>query len=506
MASAFPRRIHAATALVAGLTTLHRRLSRDFLVYGFGEVAVKLFSLVTLPIYTRIFEPAEYGALSIILTLAGFLMAIVILGGDSAYARFFFAARTFEERQLITSTWIGFLAMWSVAVVLVLLPFSPQIADWALSGDVRAALIAVPLLSVPIVLVNRMCAQVLRNEFRATALTGLNFASIGLTVGIGLFVAVVLKMGVLGILIGSLCGEALMLPVRIWFARGMLRASFSRRVLGPLLAFGIPLVPISLAYWVFQVSDRIFLAQLSTLQQVGLYSVAASLVGLTSIAISALGQAWSPHAVRVYEEEPDYAPKLFGRMMTYVLAGFGFLCVGITVFAPELLAVLTGAAFSGAAVAVGPLAIGMVAYASTQITAGGISLRMRTKYLAIHSWLAALLNVGLNLVLIPRFGMLGAAWASMIAYTFLTLAYLVTSQRLWAVTYETRRSLIIVAVTIALTVAGGLLPSLPLAQAIAVKGAYCLLFPAALFGLRAFDQRERRAFAVVVGAARRHIP
>jgi O-antigen/teichoic acid export membrane protein len=485
------------------LTTLHRRLSRDFLVYGLGEVAVKLFSLITLPVYTRIFAPAEYGALSIILTLTGLLMAVVILGGDSAYARFYFAARTFEERQQLTSSWIGFLGVWSVAVALVLLPFSPQIADWALTGDVRTALIAVPLVSVPIVLVNRMCAQVLRNEFRAVAFSVLNFVSIGLTVAIGLFVAVVLGMGVLGILIGSLFGEALMLPVRIWVARRMLRATFSLRVVRPLLAFGVPLVPISLAYWVFLVSDRILLAQLSTLEQVGLYSVAASLVGLTSIAVSALGQAWTPHATRAYEEEPDYAPRLFGRMMTYVLAGFGFLCVAITVFAPELLAVLTGPGFSGAAMAVGPLAIGMVAYASTQITAGGISLRMQTKYLALHAWLAALLNLGLNLVLIPRFGMLGAAWATMVAYTFLTLAYLVTSQRLWPVTYETRRSLTIVAVTIALTVGGALMPSLPLAQAVLVKGAYCLIFPVALFALRAFDQRERRALEVVLGVARR---
>jgi O-antigen/teichoic acid export membrane protein len=482
------------------LTTLHRRLSSDFLVYGLGEVAVKLFSLITLPIYTRIFVPAEYGALSIVLTLTGLLMAVVILGGDSAYARFYFAARTFEERQVVTSSWIGFLGLWSVVVVLLLLPFSPQIADWALTGDVRTALIAVPLISVPVVLVNRMCAQVLRNEFRAGAFTTLNIASIALTVGIGLFAAVVLELGILGILVGSLCGEALMLPVRVWVARPMFRASFSRQVIGKLLAFGVPLVPISLAYWVFLVSDRILLAQLSTLQQVGLYSVAASLVGLTSIAVSALGQAWTPHAVRVYEEEPEYAPKLFGRMMTYVLAGFGLLCVGITTFTPELLAMLTGSAFSGAGAAVGPLAIGMVAFASTQITAGGITLRMRTKYLALHSWLAAMLNVGLNLVLIPRFGMVGAAWATMVAYVFLTLAYLVTSQHLWEIKYETRRSLTIVAVTVAFTVGGALIPGLPLAQALLVKGAYCLLFLAALFGLRALDERERRAFGVAVGA------
>ncbi len=499
-----PRRTHGAPGFAA-LTALHRRLSRDFVVYGFGEVAVKLFSLVTLPIYTRIFDPAEYGALSIVLTLNGLLMAVVILGGDSAYARFYFRATSLDQKRRITSAWIGFLATWSIVVVILLLPFAPVIADWALGGDVRAALIVVPLLTVPIVIVNRLSAQVLRNEFRATSFTALNITSVALSVTFSLVAAVGMGLGILGILVGSLCTEAIMLPIRLWSARGMLMPYFSFDVIRPLLAFGIPLVPISLAYWVFLVSDRILLAQLTTLEQVGLYSVAASLVGLTSIVVSALGQAWSPHATRVFEEEPEYAPRLFGRMLTYVLAGFGFLCVAITAFAPELLRLLTAPSFSGAVVAVAPLALGMVAYASTQVTAGGITLKLRTRYMAIHAILAAAINVGLNLILIPQFAALGAAWATMIAYTYLTLAYLVTSQRLWAVAYETRRSITVLVLLAAFTAGAVLLPILPLVAAIVVKGAYCVGFLAALFILRAFDRREVQAFAVLAGAVRRRV-
>ena len=502
MANRAHQRTHAGVPPLDHLT-LRRRLSRDFMVYGLGEVAVKLFSLITVPVYTRLFDPAEYGTLSIVLTLNGLFMAFVILGGDSAYARFFFAARTEDERQRITSTWIGFLAAWSLFMVLVVLPFAPQIATWALDGNADALLVVVPLLSVPIVIVNRMCAQVLRNEFRPAAYTALNTVSVALTIAIGLIAAVGLGLGVLGILVGALGAEALMLPARLWVARGMFRATFSPQLLRRLLAFGVPLVPISLAYWVFLVSDRLLLGRLSSLEQVGLYSVAASLVGVTSVAVAAFGQAWTPHAVRLFEDEPHRAPALFGRVLTYVLAGFGFLCVGISTLAPELIDILTGAGFEPAAAAVPPLALAMVAYASTHVTAAGITLRLRTQYLAGHAWLAAIVNVGLNLVLIPTFGMLGAAWATTVAYSVLTAAYLVTSQRLWPVRYEVGRSLTIVTVILAMTVGGVLIPELPVLTSILVKGAYCALFPIALFALRAFDQRERHALAAVGRVIRR---
>ena len=64
----------------------------------------------------------------------------------------------------------------------------------------------------------------------------------------------------------------------------------------------------------------------------------------------------------------------------------------------------------------------------------------RTQYIALHAWVAAVLNVALNLLLIPTFGMVGSAWAMAFAYLYLTIAYLVTSQRMWRVEYEVRRA------------------------------------------------------------------
>lgn len=479
-----------------GVRSVRPRLSRDILVYGIGEVVVKAFGLITLPIYTRIFSAAEFGTLSVVLTVAGFILAVVALGGDSAFIRYFLATRDIRERRVITSTWIGFLAAWSMGAILLMLPFAGEIARLATGTGSAGVLILLALLLTPVRLINLMCAQVLRNEFRAGAYTSLNIAALGLMVAASLFGAIVLDLGIVGVLLGTLVAELGMLPVRLLTARHMLGWQFSGPMLRRLLAYGVPLVPTSLAYWVFTTSDRVMLSNLSTLEEVGLYSVAASLISLATIAVTGLGQAWNPHAIYAYEDDPDAAGRLFARMFTYILAAFGLLAVGMTAFAPELIGIVAGSRFSGAAAAVAPLAVGMIAYATTQVTAGGISLMTRTGYLAVYSWMAAGINLALNLILIPPFGMVGAAWATAIAYLALTVAYLLTSLRLWPFSYEWRRALVLVVLTGAALLVSELFlrpasaAGVPWAVLIGLKALLCVALLFTMFRFGGLDRRD----------------
>jgi O-antigen/teichoic acid export membrane protein len=479
------------------------RLTQDFAVYGLGVIVVKAFSIITIPIYTRVFTPEQFGILSYVMTLGGLLGSVLVLGGDTAYARFFFEVKTLDQRRVITSTWIGFLAAWSAVACLLLIPFADLISRASFGNSQAAPLLVAMLLLSPVSLVNRMCAQVLRNEFRPAAYSVLNAVSTLLLVGFAVIAVVVLQLGLLGVLLGTLAAELAMLPVRLWTARSMFGLRFSMPVLRELLGYGIPIVPTSLAYWVFLTSDRLILGNLSSLEQLGLYSVANSLVGLATIIITAFGQAWFPHSIRLYEEDRESAAMVFGRVMTYLLGGFGLLAVGITTFAPELLHLLTSPRYFAASAAIAPLAIGLVAMASTQITTGGISLVKRTKYLAVYAWVAAVANVGLNLVLDRPYGMMGAAWATAVAYAGLTLLYLVTSQRLWPVRYEIRRSGTLVVLILAFTFGAGFLPSGFHLAALSIKVAYCLAFVGAAFALRAVDGREIAVMRILLARIRR---
>jgi O-antigen/teichoic acid export membrane protein len=467
-----------------------RDLFIDIAIYGTGNILVKATAFITMPIYTRIFTPEDYGIWNFTLTAVGLLSTVLALGGDSVYLRYFFEAKTMKDHQIITSTWFGFLMAWSSGVVLVCLPFSRVFSQWSFNTDRYGILFVLSLLTAPLVLLNTMCGQALRNQFRAQLFTVLNIISVLLSIGFGVIGAVVLKLGVVGVLGGALLGAGVILPVRLWAIRELLRPVFSFKILQDLLAFGVPLVPTSLAYWVFGVSDRLLLGKLSTLDQVGLYSVANSLTSLLAFVNSAVGQAWSPHAVRVYEEEQASAPALFGRVMTYLLIGFGLLSVGFTAFAREALVIFSTPPFYPAASVIGPLAMGFVAYASIQITSSGISLTKKTHYFAIYAWPSAITNFVLNILLIPRWGMLATSWTTFISYLVLTLGYLVTSQRLLPVAYEKRKALSTIALTVGFVLAAPLLPNWGLPANLVLKSAYSMAYLALIVLARIVDQRE----------------
>jgi O-antigen/teichoic acid export membrane protein len=469
---------------------IFRDLFKDLLVYGTGDIFLKAAAFITLPFYTRIFTPEEYGMWSFVVTAVGLLNSIMILGGDSAYGRLFFEAKSEEEKRLITSTWFGFLALWSVGLVALCLPLTRLFSAWSFGTNEYALLFTLTLLAAPLTLINTMCGQALRNRFQARLFATMNVLSTLLSVGFSLFAAVGLKLGLTGVLGGVLFAALIILPVRLWTVRDLLRPAFSLRFLRNLLSFGVPLVPSSLAYWIFAVSDRILLGKLSTMEQLGLYAVANHVTSILALLNGSLGQAWSPHAVRVYEEQRESAPVFFGRVLTYILAGFGLLSVGITTFSHEILKVLSTPSFYAASLAIGPMALGVAAYATTHVTAIGISLMKKTYYFTLFSWAAASLNVGLNALLIPMWGMIAASWTTMAAYLFLTVAYLIVSQQLWPVAYEKRRTLVVAGLTFIFTIGAPLLPALSPIFSVVIKSVYCSAFVGLLFLLKGLDNRE----------------
>jgi O-antigen/teichoic acid export membrane protein len=472
-----------------------RHLVKDIAVYGSGDVLLRATAFITMPIYTRIFNLDDYGTLNFVLTVTALLGAVLALGGDAAYGRYYFEARTDQERQLLTSSWLGFLAVWSAGIVILGLPFVGLFSTWAFGTPEQGLLFALALLTAPLTLINLLCGQALRNQFRAHLFTVLSVTTTLLTIGLSLVGVVVLQLGLAGVLGGTLLAAALILPVRLWTVRDLLRPVFSVDVVKQLLHFGLPFVPAGLAVWIFATSDRIVLGKLSTLDQLGLFAVATSVVSVLALVNGAIGQAWSPHALIIYEADPEAARPFYGRIMTYILASFGLLTVGITAFADLVLKVVAAPAFYPAAAAVGPLALGFFAYASIHVSAIGISLQKQTRYFALYCWIAALLNVALNLLFVPRWGMMAASWATALTYGFLTLAYLRTSQRLWRVTYETRRALAAVALVVAFTIGAMYLPSMPLLEGVVVKSLYCLLFVVMLVAARVVDRREWLALA-----------
>lgn len=413
-----------------------RALTKDFLVYGLGDAAVKASGLITLPVFTRIFNPEEYGVWSLITSITGLLSSVLALGGPSAYARYYFEAKTEEEKRIVTSTWIFFIFGWSLFIVLLSFPLAGPLCRASIGSYRYRIVFLLALWWVPILIIHSILGQVLRNRFLAAEFSFFNVLTVALSIGCSLYAVLILNMGLAGLAGGTLAGFLLIVPARLWRIRHELTFAFSIRRLKLMLDYGLPLVPMSIAYWIFGTSDRLVLAKLSTLAQLGLYGVANNVTSGLVFLSGSLGGAWSPHALLVHENEPEKAPEFFHRIFLYITVGFGILCVGLSFFAKEVIHVLSARSYAEAADVIGPLTIGVLALATTHVTALGISLKKKTRYFINASWAAALLNLALNIIFVPRFGMMASAWATAASLLFLTALYAKISQTLYPIPYD----------------------------------------------------------------------
>ncbi len=473
---------------------LGRAVSRDVAIYTIGTVVANGILYLAVPIYTRVFPPVEYSKFAFVTTVSGMLAGVLVLGGDTALARFWFKDPALAARRTLCLTWIGFLAAWAAVFCLALAPFTPAVASWTLDQRNAASLYLLALATLPIAQTSRMLAQILRNEFRPVpfVLTGVVLGAGSL--GGGLLFAVGLDLGVAGIFVGILCAETLVLGLRTALTFDLFRGSFDRDLLRGLLRFGVPLVPVTVSFWVFTAADRVVVGKVAGLEQLGYYSVAVTVTMVFVVLTSAVSQAWLPRAMQLYEADRERAATVIGASLTYYVFVLGVLASGIAALAPEVTAVLAGPEYAPAAAAIPLLCLGSVAYGSQTITASGMTMTHRTGRLASISLGAAAVNVAAALLLVPPFGIVGAAGASLAGYGLLTTGYLWASQRFWAIHLQPRR----LAVTVALLALVGLVTTTQRDQPVGLRLLVPIAFVAGwvlLAGVHADERDALRAGA-----------
>ncbi len=402
-------------------------LSKDSLVYGIGNAVLRILALVTAPIFTRIFVPAQYGIISLIASVISFLSLFLIFGMDNALFVSFYQYK--KERRVVVSSAFWFLTLWGILLVVPASVISAKISFWLFKTTSYQILFLITFWTAYLTLLINLAKAVFRLEFRAKTfaiVAGLNAI---LVTGLMILFVAYFKKGLEGYFLGSLIGTFVTAVIALYLIRDNLKFEISKKRLREMVIFGAMFVPASLSFFVFDLSDRFFLNHYRNLTELGLYSIGINIASILVFFSFAFGQAWSPQVMKMYFSTRKVFHQFVPRFFIYYLIFFFTLAALITIFGPEILKILTTPKFYGAAAVIGPLSLAMVFAATNQVTSLGINISRKTKYFAFYTGLAALLNIILNFLLIPKFGMIGASWATALSYLFLTIAYLIISQR-----------------------------------------------------------------------------
>ena len=472
-------------------------------VYGLGDVATSLVGLLLLPIFTRYLTPAEYGVIALLLTAEAVTKVLFRWGVDTAFLRLYYDCVDNGARQALASSIFFFLLGINGILVAVGLGAAPWIATRLLGDVAHTMVLRLVFLNTFVIGFFFIPFALLRIENRARRFATVTFSRTLATLCLRLLFVVVFGMGVLGVVLADTIITALYALILARWSAPLIRPMFSRRSLREALRFGLPKLPHGVAHLVTALSDRYFLGVLATASDVGVYSIGATFGLSLKYFLSAFQTAWSPFLYEMMDK-PD-ARDTYRAVTTYVFLTLVLLAAGLSAIADELIRLMTTAQFHQASAVVPWVAIGAVLQGFFQLTSVGIAITKRTRYYPIATGLAACSSVGANLFLIPRFGIIGAAWSQVVAYGVLAAAGLTFSQRSYPIRYEwSRLARIVVAGLLSYTAA----TAVPMGQTgtvVAILGrglAVVLIYPTILIGLGFFRATEMARIRQVIGVNR----
>jgi O-antigen/teichoic acid export membrane protein len=194
-------------------------------------------------------------------------------------------------------------------------------------------------------------------------------------------------------------------------------------------------------------SDRWILGHYRSLAEVGLYSLAYNLSMILNMFVSSINTAWGPvyYDLAATEEGRSKLP----RLTTVFAASITMVAMGYLLFSREALLVLATARYHAAAPLVPIIVAGYFAFAMYVVLSTAIFYHRKTKYIPLISAGAAVVNISLNLLLVPRYGMWAAAWMTLVAYTIMAIAARMLSGRLFPGGFEDARIAKLVALFLA---------------------------------------------------------
>jgi len=429
-----------------------RKLTGDSIVYGLGAAAGRGLQMLLVPILTRLFTPASYGVLDLLGLIGSIAALLLVMGTDAALARFFYEAEDREARRTMISSSAAWRAAVCVAFALVLWFAAPLFSRLALGSPDYAKYVRITALTIPFTAFFLFQNDVLRVTFQPWKYIALNLVNTLLVGGLSIAFVVGMKKDVAGVLSAKLAGDGLTALFGFVLIRHHLVARFNRPLLGRMLRYGAPLIPVAVSYWVIQYADRRVLVAFSGLGAVGVYAVAVKMGAAMMLAVSAFQLAWGPFAF-ARSREPG-AAALFSRVLTLYVAVAAGLALLLSLAAPEALAVLVPPAYRDAALPGALLAFAAVAHGAYYIAALGVNLALRNDVLVWTSGAAAAVTLALALALVRPLGLFGVALATCAGFALSTALLYVWAQRIHPIPYRGLRALALYACALVLLAAG----------------------------------------------------
>jgi O-antigen/teichoic acid export membrane protein len=438
-------------------------------IYSLRSFIGPFTSIFMAPIYTRIFVPDDYGVINLIQIVIFFMTPLLILGTDNATGRYYNDPESEQDRELTASTSMLFRAVMVFSGFLVFVLFSKQISLLLFKTSIYTKCLIIAVAAVPFQQCAGLCLLLLRFNFRAFTFVIFSLARLFATLSLTILFVVLLRWGIMGIFEAALLISILFFLIIVFTTKGYFSFKFSIKRLRELLKYGIPLVPYSFTVYLIYNCDRYFLSYFCTLKDVGLYGIGSQIAGILMMLFTGFGLAWSPFFFSTYKE--DNIKPVYSKVMDYLISATFFLIICASLFAAEVLIILTTPQYYEAHIVVPILALFFAFYHLGLYMSFGIHIAKKTIHFTWVGAVTAAVNMGLNFLLVPSYGMIGAAIATLACSIVWCVLLVFVSQKYYYINYNLSSFLkILAASSIIICISYLLPPSITLANTLIKLG------------------------------------
>ena len=387
----------------------YKSLVRNSFLFAIGSIGSKAISFFMLPLYTRLLSTSDYGQLDVLQTTISLLFPLITFQAVEAVFRY---AVDMREKNYASTILINgfFLCLVGMLISFILFPIFTRFEPFSSYTSLFYSIMVLMML-------DGIMKQFVRGLEKIKTFVAADLGYTASFVFFNIVFLVYLKMGLRGYFLSMVLGHLVSIVIILLFG-GIFKylnfKSFDKSLLKTMLVYSIPLIPNGLMWWVMNVSDRYMLTFFLGFGATGIYSVSYKFPSLITLVNGIFFMAWQLSAMQEYGKKgyEDFYKNIFG-----VLASLLFVVTGLILLVLKpLMNVFVSEAFYEAWKYVPLLLVGTIFQAFSSFFGTNYTASKKTKGAFSTSVYGAVVNIGINIILIPMWGIQAAAFSTMLAY------------------------------------------------------------------------------------------
>jgi O-antigen/teichoic acid export membrane protein len=465
---------------------------KDTLIYGLGNVAVKVVGLILIPWTTdpKFFSIDEFGILGILEISALVLTAFMASALPQSLTRWFWDKEHKDNQKGIFFMSVMTQVIVSAVFCFLLIPLSGTLSALIFAKTDWSRVITLVILASGIQSVNNIVNTLMRLQSKSLLYSITNLFKLTSVLFLTLYFIISKKMGLEGIYLAQVIGNSLVVLFLLGYTIKNCRVFFDKRIFLSMNSYGFPLLLANISAVLLNVIDRFSLNSYDILKSVALYTLASKITSVLKLVISdSMKLAITPMMFKKIDS-PDNK-RFYSKVLLYSSYVLMFAIVGVSMFSFELIKVMAKSKeFWDAVVIIPVLSLSIFFINMKDVTIYGLHIAKKTRIIGIIVFFSTLLSLVLNFLFIPLWGITGAAIAMLLSQILYWYACYYYSQKVFYIPYEVRKITVMLLTGAALSFSSLFINGMDLLPRMIIKTGCLFSFPFILYLFNFYEPVE----------------